>query len=146
MTTDEIKNLISGLTKPANALTFDPSKNLEIVPVAFPAGDHNVCPAYITKRGDKGNKMLVCVSDEGNLYVASLKRIGACFGKTEKDLADQAEAGTLTRITCTITPPKPEDVNTYNMMKMQGKTQEELEEAGFPFKPSERRDFKKPKK
>ena len=140
MTPDEIKKAIKELTKPENALKFDPTKNIEKVPSAFTAGTHNVCPAYITKRNN--GKMLVCMDDSGKLWSASLKRIGPCFGNTEKDLIDQSEAGTLTSIICEITPPKPEDVNTYSLLKAQGKTQEELEAAGYPFKPSDRRDFK----
>ena len=142
MTPEEIKKAISELATPENTLAFDPSKHIEKVPSSFTAGTHNVCPAYITKRNN-GTKMLVCMDDSGKLWSASLKRIGSCFGNTEKDLEDQSKAGTLTSIVCEITPPKPEDVNTYNLLKAQGKTQEELEAAGFPFRPSDRRDFKK---
>ena len=142
MTPEEIKKAISELATPENTLAFVPDKRLEKIPSPFTAGTHKVCPAYISKRTN-GTKMLICMDDNGKLWSASLRKIGSCFGETEKDLKDQSEAGTLTSIVCEITPPKPEDANTYNMLKAQGKTQEELEKAGFPFKPSDRRDFKK---
>ena len=143
MTPEEIKNAIASLSLPDNAMNFTEGQRIEIVPSAFADGIHQVCPAYITKRGDKGNKMLVCMNDKGQLVVASLKRIGKCFGTTEDELLEQRGHGTLTPIKCTVTPPKPEDVNTYAMLKAQGKTQEELEKAGYPFKPSDRREFEK---
>lgn len=137
---EKIKKAIEGYKKGENSINFVSDATIIKKPKAFTAGDHEVCP-FDKYKNASGTIMLSCFDENLNVWSASYNALAPCFGESEADILALMDKGQRVKIHCEITPADQTDLNTYNMLKAQGKTKEELNEAGFPFKPSDRRTF-----